>query len=157
MEYTTCLLRRWVALWLDIVVIFLFLFGAYNLLGKGNFQRLFPLWIVLTIIYYPLLEGFYASSFGKFIVGIEVVDMQGNPPGFIKSILRTIPRIIETNPLFFGGVPAGIVYLISKHNQRFGDILAGTIVVRKSDIEQIKAESLKSEKVGNRHCNQEHS
>lgn len=45
--------------------------------------------------------------------------------------IRTVARIIEVDPLLFGGIPAGIVILSTKRKQRLGDILAGTVVVSK--------------------------
>jgi uncharacterized RDD family membrane protein YckC len=38
-------------------------------------------------------------------------------------------RIIEVNPLLFGGIPAGIAVILSRRKQRIGDLLAGTVVV----------------------------
>ena len=38
-------------------------------------------------------------------------------------------RLLEVNPLLFGGLPAGIAILTSERKQRIGDMLAGTVVV----------------------------
>lgn len=45
------------------------------------------------------------------------------------ALVRTLLRVVEANPLLFGGVPAGVCILASKRNQRLGDLAAGTLVV----------------------------
>jgi len=136
MNQTKCLGRRWAALWIDMILISIFLISLNYLLGQELYQKLIAIWLIVIALYYPILEGLYGASLGKFLFGIRVIDMDGNVPGIKKSILRTIPRIIETNPIFAGGVPAAISYACSKKNQRLGDMLAGTIVVRKANLDE---------------------
>jgi uncharacterized RDD family membrane protein YckC len=49
-------------------------------------------------------------------------------------LLRTLLRIVEVNPLLFGGLSAGLSIAATKRHQRLGDILAGTLVVRIKEI-----------------------
>jgi uncharacterized RDD family membrane protein YckC len=44
-------------------------------------------------------------------------------------LVRTLLRLLEANPLLFGGLPAGVAILLSGRNQRLGDLAAGTMVV----------------------------
>jgi uncharacterized RDD family membrane protein YckC len=57
--------------------------------------------------------------------------LDGRPCGVRESLIRTLTRIIEANPLLFGGLPAGIVVMSSERRQRLGDTLAGTIVIKR--------------------------
>jgi uncharacterized RDD family membrane protein YckC len=45
-------------------------------------------------------------------------------------------RLIEVNPFLVGGLPAGLVLLLTRRRQRLGDLLAGTYVVRLRDLKQ---------------------
>ena len=138
MEQTKCLARRWVALWIDLILLALFLSTANYVLGKELYRELPALWVAVVFLYYPVLEGFYGASIGKFLTGIRVLDVGGNNAGFYRCFLRTIPRILETNPIVAGGAPAGIVCLLTENNQRLGDIIAGTIVVRAEDVRSLQ-------------------
>lgn len=85
-------------------------------------------------LYYLLLEGFTGYTVGKYLVRIQAVREDGRPPGFVKSLIRTLLRIVETNPLFFGAIPAGICALATKKKQRLGDMAANTYVLKVSDL-----------------------
>jgi uncharacterized RDD family membrane protein YckC len=65
---------------------------------------------------------------GKRWTGLRVVRMGGAPVGFLASCLRNVLRIVDSLPGFY---LVGILFvLFTKHNQRLGDLAAGTIVVR---------------------------
>ena len=57
------------------------------------------------------------------------MDSNGNNPGIIKASVRLLLRLIEVNPILFGGFVAGIVVNVSEKGQRWGDMLAGTYVI----------------------------
>lgn len=90
--------------------------------------------MIVIAVYFPVLEGLKGYTVGKKLLRIRVVDQHGNLPGIPKAIVRSLLRIIETNPVFLGGVPAGIIALVSKKKQRLGDMLAKTYVVKTQDI-----------------------
>jgi eukaryotic-like serine/threonine-protein kinase len=76
------LLLHW-PLWGDIA----------NLLNTGNKhpQKLFvsmSIGLVLSLIYYAVLEGIWGASFGKAVCGLRVVGKDRNPPGVLKAFLR---------------------------------------------------------------------
>jgi uncharacterized RDD family membrane protein YckC len=65
---------------------------------------------------------------GKRWTGLRVVKVGGAPVGFIASALRNLLRIVDSLPGFY---LVGIIsVLLTDKNQRFGDVVAGTIVVR---------------------------
>jgi uncharacterized RDD family membrane protein YckC len=97
---------------------------AFSLGGLGAL-----LYIVVVFAYYTLLEGYLGQTVGKMLFGIKVVreDSRGVPgPG--AAAIRTILRIIDG---LFAYLVAFITVLASGKNQRFGDMAAHTLVVRK--------------------------
>jgi hypothetical protein len=50
----------------------------------------------------------------------------------IATILCIVTEIFEANPLLLGLLPGALAVVWSKHRQRFGDMLAETIVVRRA-------------------------
>jgi uncharacterized RDD family membrane protein YckC len=66
---------------------------------------------------------------GKRAAGIRVVGRHGEPVSFGASAVRNILRIIDWVLLF---LPAAISILVTQHNQRLGDLAAGTVVVREA-------------------------
>jgi uncharacterized RDD family membrane protein YckC len=67
-------------------------------------------------------EALWSRTPGKYLQGLVVVNPSGGRCGWRCSLVRPLIRMVETNPQLFGG-------LVSKRNQRFGDLAAGTLVV----------------------------
>jgi uncharacterized RDD family membrane protein YckC len=128
------ILRRWIATWIDFAVLFLLLVVAESLLGRDLYQATIWFWVILLFVCHPILEGLAGRTLGRIATGTVVVDGSGGRPGLWRAILRSLLRWIEVNPFLIGGVPAGIVVLMSKHRQRLGDMVAGTYVVRTADL-----------------------
>lgn len=80
----------------------------------------------------------FQAAFGTTIMkrafGLAVVRLDGTRAGFREALVRTLLRIVEVNPLLFGGLPAGLSIAFTKRRQRLGDILAGTAVVRIKEV-----------------------
>jgi uncharacterized RDD family membrane protein YckC len=131
---SSIVVRRWLATWIDFLLLAGFLFLPDALLGNALYQKTLLLWLALIALYYPLLEGLTGTTLGKWIAHVKVVDEQGQTPGIGKAILRTLLRLIEVNPVLAGGLPAGIVVLTSKKRQRLGDMAAQTYVLKTSDL-----------------------
>jgi uncharacterized RDD family membrane protein YckC len=123
---------RWLATVIDIFVMIGFLLLMDYSLGNELYQKTIFIWLIALFLYHPLLEGFLGITLGKLIVGTRVVNKSGRPPGFVKALIRTLTRIFEVNPIFLGGIPAGVTALISVRSQRVGDMLAGTYVCSKN-------------------------
>jgi uncharacterized RDD family membrane protein YckC len=79
--------------------------------------------------YFFLSEALWSRTPGKYLQGLVVVDAGGRRCGWSAALIRTLLRVVEANPLLFGGIPAGLAILASKRNQRLGDLAAGTLVV----------------------------
>jgi hypothetical protein len=80
-------------------------------------------------LYHFLSETFMnGQSFGKKIVGIKVVKLDGTQPGVGSYALRALLRIIDVN--LFDGIIGIITVAVSKKSQRLGDMAAGTTVIK---------------------------
>jgi uncharacterized RDD family membrane protein YckC len=84
----------------------------------------------LPVLFYDLLCEmlFEGRSFGKMIMKIKVVKLDGSQPGFGSYLLRWVLRLIDTR-LFTPGV-ALLAVILSGKGQRIGDMAAGTTVVK---------------------------
>ncbi len=114
-------------------------FLAYILLfvviGALTNWALFDSIAVLSILSLPILfydiacEVFFqGKSFGKMIMKIKVVKIDGTQANFGAYLLRWLLRIIDTR--LFGGAIALIAILINGKGQRIGDMAAGTTVIK---------------------------
>jgi uncharacterized RDD family membrane protein YckC len=87
------------------------------------------LFFLIFLLYYIILEGTVGQTVGKMLLGIQVVrEGTGQTPGLGAATIRTLLRIIDG---FFFYLVALIVVLVSGKNQRLGDMVANTLVVRK--------------------------
>jgi uncharacterized RDD family membrane protein YckC len=98
---------------------------SYNQVMMGIF-----LLCLLPAIFYNLLTEtfFHGQSFGKKIMKIKVVKIDGSQPGFGSYLVRSIFRLIDIMTLSPG--VAIITIAVSKNSQRFGDMIAGTTVIQ---------------------------
>lgn len=87
--------------------------------------------LVLFIInwgYFMLFEFFTAGRTpGKMLMGLRVVQDNGQPLTFLSSFLRNILRLIDFLPILYV-IGILMIFLHSRH-KRIGDLAAGTIVV----------------------------
>jgi uncharacterized RDD family membrane protein YckC len=109
------------------------LFGSTSAQGGQASASLnglpFLIYLVLVFAYYMLMEGYLGQTVGKMLLGIKVVrEDNGEVPGLGGAAIRTALRIIDG--LFFYLVTF-IAVLASGKNQRLGDMVAHTLVVRK--------------------------
>lgn len=86
--------------------------------------------LVLPILFYDLICEviFQGKSFGKMIMKIKVVMLDGTQANFGAYLLRWLLRIIDMR--LFGGALALIAILINGKGQRIGDMAAGTTVIK---------------------------
>jgi uncharacterized RDD family membrane protein YckC len=142
----TVLLRRWLGCWIDFLAMGAIL--AASMLFPGA-AREPAVWIaiLLVVAYFPVTEGRWGRTLGKLVAGTVVVDAEGRPPGYGRAIVRTLTRLIEVNPFFLGGIPAGLIAICTKHHQRLGDLLARTYVVPVKELGELKARTVTREQL----------
>lgn len=83
---------------------------------------LFPI-VVYPVVLESLMEG---QTPGKKVMKIRVVKIDGYQAGFGDYLIRWVFRIIDT---LFVGVVGLVSMIVSKNNQRLGDIASGTAVI----------------------------
>ncbi len=99
-----------------------------QLFGVGVAAQ-FVIWFLIDWGYMVLLETAWSGqTVGKKVMGLRVIQDTGVRVGVYQSLLRNLVRPLDKLPVFYfvGGVAA----LFSATQQRLGDLLAGTIVVR---------------------------
>ena len=88
-----------------------------------------PICLVFLFIifaYLILLEAYVGWTIGKRILGMRVLDRNGNKIGFSKSAIRNLLRLVDGLPAF--NILGIILIARSPTGQRFGDKVAGTYV-----------------------------
>lgn len=99
--------------------------SAYVAVGVFAF-----VYFVTVIGYFVVFETFDGGrSIGKRAIGIQVTRADGAPVNFRSSLVRNLMRILYAISVFYV-VDAILIAATGKH-QRLGDLLAGTIVVRR--------------------------
>ena len=80
------------------------------------------------LIYSLVLESiFEGQTFGKKLVKIKVVKIEGYQASFGDYLIRWIFRIVETNMM--SGLVGLLTMILNNKTQRLGDIAAGTAVI----------------------------
>lgn len=82
---------------------------------------------VITYGYYIAFEGLVGATFGKMLMGLQVVDLEGQPCGMGKAAVRNLVRIVDS---FFFWIPGLVCIFVTPTHQRIGDLAAGTLVVK---------------------------
>ncbi|BCL77848.1 RDD family protein [Ktedonobacteria bacterium brp13] len=86
---------------------------------------------LLMIVYYTVQEALFGATFGKFIMGLRVVQNDGSPVTFIGALVRNVVRPIDATSGYLLG---WLIALWSSRHRRLGDHLAGTLVVSKDSV-----------------------
>lgn len=105
-----------------IIVIFVFvtiytlLVPTANILQEDNSLIEYLIGFVMGIIYFTTLEYFTGGrSIGKYITKTKVITFDGEKPGFIDCLVRSLCRYIPFEPFsFFSGTDCGWHDSISK-------------------------------------------
>lgn len=99
--------------------------------GGANFGAAaqFVIWFLVDWGYMVLLEvAWSGQTIGKKVMGLRVIQDTGVRVGVTQSLLRNLVRPVDRLPFFY--FVGGVFALFSGSQQRLGDLLAGTIVVR---------------------------
>jgi uncharacterized RDD family membrane protein YckC len=80
---------------------------------------------LFQVAYFTVLEGWYHSSFGKRLLGMKIIKINGRPPSFFDAFLRNISKIhiiFLFIDLFFG------VFVFGLKRWKITDRIAGVSV-----------------------------
>lgn len=114
---------------------------AYDRLfdGVGELFEFIPIWVVYSFVLEWITSGY---SVGKWLMGLQVVKINGNSIGFREVFLRWLGNWFDF--YLSGGTGAAIAVLVPPHRQRIGDYWAGTVVTEKNDRHFVKAKPTSS-------------
>jgi uncharacterized RDD family membrane protein YckC len=139
---------RFIAILVDYLI-FGFAFLVFILLAVvlapalslfGGLSAKWAVGIVILIVfvvhwgYFALFEAFSnGRTPGKRVAKIRVIHQSGRGINFVESLARNLVRFVDNLPGFYA---VGIIAIfISPRNQRLGDMVAGTLVVRDREAE----------------------
>jgi len=124
-----------ILIFVGMAIAFAGAFGAAGSPGVGWVMTVVLVVMLLVLLFAPVLyfmvfEGIWnGQSPGKRVAGIRVVRRGGYPVAWRDVIWRNILRLIDMQPLT--NCMVGLVSFFATHNQqRVGDLLADTVVVR---------------------------
>jgi len=87
------------------------------------------LFFVIYLVYGALAEWLWnGQTVGKRLMGLRVMDSRGMRLEPSQVMVRNLMRFIDGLPLLY--LVGGIACVLSRHQQRLGDLAAGTVVVR---------------------------
>ncbi len=98
-------------------------------LANGTQTVMGILYFIMWIAYFPFMESRGGATFGKKIVGIKVLNANGEPVGFLRSLGRNLAKIISALILMIGFIMAGF----TKKKQGLHDIIASCVVVKSKE------------------------
>ena len=104
--------------------------AAVGAFGNGYGSVVVLLASFLVFAAYDVLFEVFASGRtpGKRLNGLRVVRVDGSPVTFFTSAIRNVLRLVDILPgMYLVGI---VTILVTRQNQRLGDVAAGTLVVR---------------------------
>ena len=148
--------KRLLAYIIDFVLLILYLYGMHSFfsnvldLSISRSQVVGIFLVSLPMLLYSLVAEllFNGQTFGKKLMGIRVISLDGGEPTAGQYIIRWITKFFEW-PFLFGhivltwenvmdyimltglfGIAVIITIAVTKYNQRLGDLAAGTVLVK---------------------------
>ncbi len=138
------ILRRVAAYLVDFIIVFMVMYvvgqpaqslpGGRSALEVADLQH--PMiFSLIALLYFVLPEAVFGQTLGKGLLGIVVKGEDGRRAGLWPVILRNLFKLLWPLLLFQLVPPVLVIeYLVlisTKKSQRLGDIVAGTVVVKK--------------------------
>ncbi|HEY5838806.1 MAG TPA: RDD family protein [Pyrinomonadaceae bacterium] len=128
---------------LFVMVIFFMIIAGFSDFGDRVTSA--PSWVkaVLIIFAFLLISGYFAvfewiwrgQTPGKRWLKLRVIREDGRPIGFFESAVRNLLRnfdMLPTPPFYSVGL---VSVFVTERDQRVGDLVAGTVVVREREAE----------------------
>jgi uncharacterized RDD family membrane protein YckC len=115
--------------------LFLVLVASSFLTSLGDAGEVVAVVVSLLAVFFALvgypaaMETFWnGRTLGKAAMGLRVVTCEGAPERFRHAAIRSMIGVVEIYLLL--GIPAVISIVTSRRDQRLGDLVAGTLVLR---------------------------
>lgn len=126
--------RIWARL-IDLGIFILLIFfliaidSMANPFGGGGFNYVFIIYIIIAFSYPLVMELFFnGQSFGKMALKIKVISLDGSQPSLGQYLIRWIARLVDFT--ISTGAIGLVTTALTENNQRVGDLLAGTTVIK---------------------------
>ena len=126
---------------ITIVIVFLIISDAANV---GHRLVNAPKWVIalLVVIQFLIINGYFAifewiwsgQTPGKRWLKLRVIREDGRPISFFEAMVRNLLRVVDfiVPPFYSVGL---ISVFATERDQRVGDLVAGTVVVREREAE----------------------
>ncbi len=101
---------------------------GFELNGAPALAVLVPVTLLL-LAYFVLLEAGVGATLGKLVAGTQVRGTEGGRASLRAALIRNLMRLVDGIAVY---LVAAITVLLTKRNQRLGDLVAGTVVVRRN-------------------------
>ncbi|HEX4032372.1 MAG TPA: RDD family protein [Terracidiphilus sp.] len=128
----------WAAAVVILIILAIILVASVHTMGRVSENWVLGIALLIFFLlqwgYFALFEAFNnGRTPGKHAARIHVIHRSGRAISFIEALARNLLRVIDYLPGFYA---VGIVAIfLSRQNQRLGDMVAGTLVVRDRAIE----------------------
>jgi uncharacterized RDD family membrane protein YckC len=129
---------------LTIILMFVAFTLIANYSSFGDRLSNLPKWVqaVLVVIVFLILSSYFAffewiwngQTPGKRLLKLRVIRQDGRPVTFWEAAVRNLLRTFDMMPAPFYSIGLISVF-VSSSDQRIGDIIAGTVVVREREAE----------------------
>lgn len=121
--------KRIVAWVIDAVIIAVIVFAISTALGGLSTMggSSFGLAGLLAFAYFIYFEATYGQTLGKNVMNIVVVKVDGSDADWTASVVRNLLRIVDGFAFYLVGI---VVIFLTDDDQRLGDIVGDTVVVR---------------------------
>lgn len=98
--------------------------------SSGSASIVLVIIVAVVYVFYDLLCEMFLNgqSFGKRIMKIRVISLDGNRPRFSQYLLRWLLRMVDFT--MGGGLVALITAAVTSNGQRVGNLVAGTALIR---------------------------
>ena len=122
---------------IDYIIMIVYSFGLFSIISEefgymgDDLSMLIYFIFFLPVVFYSLLWEIFNNgrSPGKMIFKMRVVMKDGSVPSIGAYFLRWLMLLVD----FWMSEIGLIVMLLNKDNQRFGDISAGTVVIKENE------------------------
>ena len=142
-RFIACAIDHTIQVFTLIVMVILFAIIA-DVADLGSRVSNAPKWVIamLIILVFVLMSGYFAffewlwhgQTPGKRWMKLRVIREDGRPISFFEAIVRNLLREFDIMPFPFYSV--GLISVFSTvRDQRVGDLVAGTVVVREREAE----------------------
>ncbi len=138
MRYNPAIESHFPRLWAKLIDLFIFLIPLLILTGDLFYSL--PIAIILVTVYGAILETKLGATVGKSILGLKVIDNDGNYPGWWRSFRRNAlaPLNLTRSPWVKFRYP-DFDGESQRYNMNLNNLVCKTYVVYKAKIKEIRA------------------